>query len=122
MKSSHFASRTDESKPHRFVIYLPSCQADGEPIPNFETLTDEMARTLCLKFGGATSYPATGYFERADHSVQKEAIRVLEFFCTPEELSRKGDFVWQLLTKLRAALQQESMACSLDGRMILVLE
>ena len=120
MKNPRFALPSEETKPHRFVIYLPGCQADGQPIPDIEKLADETARTLCGKFGGVTRYPATGYFESGDEAVQKEGIHVLEFFCGREELNREDAFLWDLLSKLRTALKQESMACSLDGRMTLI--
>lgn len=120
MKNSPFVPVSEKSKPHRFVIYLPSCQADGAPIPGFEKKAEETARALCARFGGITSYPATGYFEGANRGAQKEAIQVLEFFCGPEELAREEAFLWSLLLKLRRRLNQESVACSLDGRMTLV--
>lgn len=102
------------------MIYLPSCEADGSPIPGFEKLADRTARDLSGKFGGATIYPATGYFTSASNKAQKEAVHVLEFFCTPDQLSSNEEFLWSLVVSLGKDLNQESMGCSLDGNMLLV--
>lgn len=120
MKKSLFPAGAAEQKRHRVVIYLPSQKADGGPIPNFEKLADQTAITLCGKFGGSTIYPAKGYFSSSQNAVQKEAVHVLEFFCTPQQLRDEEDFVRELLTNLVENFEQDSLACSLDGNMILV--
>lgn len=97
--------------PVRFVIYLP------------ENATEEIRRSvegeLCERFGGVTSYDAEGVFRRAAGGIQREQVRVVECYAEHEEWLRwEGTFrAWA--GDLCERLEQESIACSIDGKMVL---
>lgn len=99
----------------RFVVYLPSKTKSGEGIPELEELADRLAGMLRVRFGGATKYPATGYFDD-----QKEEIVVIECYCDDEAWHVSSRYLHTVLGVLGHHLQQDSIACSLDGKMALV--
>lgn len=103
--------------PRRLVIYLPSCSQNGQPIANFEEHVAAVSRKLCEWFGGATNYPATGNFTLENGSIQQEKIQVIECYCEDSAWTEKQEFVWNMATSLSRALNQESLACAVDGRM-----
>lgn len=105
---------------HRFAIYLPSCEKDGQLIDGFERLADSTSRMLCGRFGGVTVYPANGLYQRESGTPQSEKILVLESFCDSEGWARESAFLHAWVRVLSAQLRQESIACSLDGNMIFV--
>lgn len=105
---------------HRFAIYLPSCEKEGQPIENFEEFARSTARMLCALFGGATRYPAEGLYQRKSGTPQSEEIIVLESFCDSVQWARESGFLRTWIRVLSALLRQESIACSLDGNMSFV--
>ncbi len=88
-------------------------------IPDYDMLMEVKARDLCGVFGGVTN-PAIGSFEGASKGIQSEEIRVMEFFCTEAQLSKNEGFLWELLSKMWNSLNQETPACSTNGRMVLI--
>lgn len=111
---------TGSAKQHRMVIYLPSRRSDGSAIEGFAGLAESTARTLCSKFGGVTCYPGTGFFRTEDGEVQKETIEAMEFYFGKREWELEKAFLEALPGQLGRKLCQESIACSLDGILILV--
>lgn len=107
-------------KPHRLSLYLPSSREDGSPIQGFEETAESVAQLLCRRFGGATSYPATGYFLHSGGNIQREDVRVLEFYCCAAKLEREQHFIYDLARRLRVELSQRAIALAVDGSMLLV--
>lgn len=99
----------------RFMVYLPSKTKNGDDVSNLEQISDSLAEMLRHKFGGATRYPATGYF-----GDQKEQVVVIECYCTQEDWTAASEYLHGVMQALGSYLEQESIACSLDGRMVLV--
>lgn len=97
------------------MVYLPSKMKTGEDIPDLERISDAIAEDMRRRFGGASRYPATGYFGE-----QKEQILVIESYCTPADWLASSDHLHALMRALGSYLKQESIACSLDGKMALV--
>ena len=97
--------------PVRFVIYLP------------ESATEEIRRsvetTLCERFGGVTSYASEGVFRRAEGEVQREQVRVVECYAEHEDWLQWEETYRSWLVQLCESLEQESIACSIDGKMVL---
>lgn len=118
MKSDDIMKAAGGEKPHRLFLYLPSQRKDGSAIGNFEEIADRTAETLTERFGGVTSYPATGYFNSSE-GIQREAVRVLEFYCPQAKLAGEQPFIWNLVLSLHAELSQESMALSVNGSLLL---
>lgn len=109
-----------EPLPHRVVLYLPSQTRKHHPVFGFGEIAQRTARELCARFGGVTRYPATGYFRTDSGGIQEEEVQALEFYCSQEEWADSETWIHQLLEVLKRELDQERMACSLDG--ILLLE
>jgi hypothetical protein len=105
---------------HRFAIYLPSCEQEGQPIDDLEAFANSTSRMLCDIFGGVTRYPAKGLYQRKSGTPQGEEIIVLESFCDSEQWTRESGFLRAWVRVLSALLRQESIACSLDGNMSFV--
>ncbi|WAC19076.1 hypothetical protein OVA24_17760 [Luteolibacter sp. SL250] len=99
----------------RFVIYLPSRKEDGAEIPRLQQLASGIAGMLSERFGGATTYPATGHF-----GSQREDILVIECFCGEKAWQASSSYLFSLVKALGAYCDQEMIACSLDGTMLLV--
>lgn len=97
------------------MIYLPSKMKSGERVMDIQNIADAVAEFLRSRFGGATVYPATGYFGE-----QKEEILVVESYCRNEDWTLSSIYIHELARALGKYLGQESIACSLDGRMALV--
>ena len=116
--SEWFGSQTPPNR--RFALFLPSRNKEGEAIQSFEKVSEVTAHTLCGLFGGVTRYPATGMFHRETGATQKEEVVVLECFCEVEKWNRNSPSVLRLVRLLSGLLDQESVACSLDGEMIFV--
>lgn len=98
-----------------FVIYFPSRKKDGSEIPRLQELTSRIAEMLSERFGGATTYPATGYF-----GSQHEDILVIECFCEEKAWQASSSYLLSVVKALVISCEQEAIACSLDGRMLLV--
>ena len=120
MSSTHLWHEADGTLNRRFVIYLPSCRKDGSAIEGYQDLADAAARLLCELFGGVTSYPATGLFRRSTGEAQKEQVVALETFCESADWERRSNFLHRTAAMLAELLDQESIACSLDGRLSFV--
>ena len=99
----------------RFMVYLPSKTKDGKDIHGLDRISDTVANLLRVRFGGATRYPATGYFGE-----QKEEIVVIESYCSDEDWNASSDYFRGLMKALGTMLSQDAIACSLDGKMALV--
>ena len=106
----------DRELNRRFVVYLPSKTKSGKAIRGLEELADRLAGLLRARFGGATKYPATGYFGN-----QKEEIVVIECYCDDGAWHASSRYLHTVLGVLGHHLQQDSIACSLDGKMALVM-
>lgn len=118
MKSDSFVKAAGGKKPHRFFLYLPSERSDGSPIGHFEEIAARTAEVLTGRFGGVTSYPATGYF-KGSAGIQREQVRVLEFHCPHDRLGGEHSFIRKLVLSLCRELSQESMAVSVNGSLVL---
>lgn len=103
----------------RFVIYVPAGDGSAQPVPD-GPLTSAVAEILCERFGGVTSYPATGRFTLASGAIQTESVMVLESYCEQEAWNRDHAALHELAKVLARLLRQESIAYSVDGRMSLV--
>lgn len=99
----------------RFVIYLPSQKRNGTEVPRLRLLAAGIAAMLSERFGGATIYPATGHF-----GTQREDILVIECFCEEEAWQVSSSYLFSIVKALGQHCEQEAIACSLDGRMLLV--
>ncbi len=113
----HFTTRG--ALPRRFVIYIPAGPRDLQPTAD-GPVTEAVAIILCKRFGGVTSYPAKGSFTRDSGDIQTESVMVLESYCEPEVWDANRTFMERLAGTLASLLNQESIACSLDGRMELI--
>jgi hypothetical protein len=114
---------TDPETParrHRFVIYLPTKRKDGESIEGFEQLAMAAEALICERLGGVTSYPARGAFQGKSSNIQREQVQVLETYCDEAHWAREARYLSALAQVLARELDQESVACSLDGVMALV--
>jgi len=105
--------------PRRFVIYVPAGPRGIQPTAD-GPVTEAVATILCDRFGGVTSYPAKGSFTRDSGAMQTESVMVLESYCEPGVWDTNRAFMEHLAATLASLLNQESIACSLDGRMELV--
>ncbi len=99
----------------RFMIYVPSKTKEGREIDGLTEAVGKITATLRERFGGATSYPATGYF--GEH---EEQILVIESYCRHEDWLASSHCLYTMVKGLAGNLQQEAIACSLDGKMALV--
>jgi hypothetical protein len=106
------------SLPVRFVIYLPSpSRPTSVEAGDIEAA---VARILCERFGGVTAYPAKGTFALASGHIQTEPVTVLEAYGEREAWRENRDGVAAMARLLARLLGQESLGCSVDGKMILV--
>jgi hypothetical protein len=117
MSETPFPS-TAASLPVRVAIYLPSA-----PEPALTSASDieaAVAKTLCELFGGVTAYPAKGTFALASGRIQTEPVTVLEAYGEREAWEQHRDGVAAMARLLARLLGQESVGCSVDGKMVLV--
>ena len=82
-----------------------------------EKLVEAAEELLCERLGGVTSYPARGAYIRESGEIQREQVQVLESFCDEQVWEKEAIFLKQLAKLLARELDQESVACSLDGEM-----
>jgi len=118
--SSDFPDSGGKPLPLRFVIYIPAEAPGSLQEGSAEAAAEAVAELLCERFGGVTCYPATGIFKGASGAHQKEEVQVLECFCELECWAGQQGFVHTLAGTIAAMLGQESIACSVNGRMNLV--
>jgi len=97
--------------PKRFVIYLPEVEAGGGK------LQEAVELFLCRRFGGLTSYPATGLFQRESKAIQREKVQVMECYGERETWPDDRLLLYGLAAVLANVMDQEAIACSVDGRM-----
>ena len=115
MTQDTFTASRNSPLPIRFVIYLPgSAEGDGAGIA---TAVKQM---LCDRFGGVTSYPAVGVFKRVSGTNLEESVQVLESFCEKARWEQEEAFVHSLVEVIATLLDQESVACLVEGRMCFV--
>jgi len=110
----------DKSLTRRFAIYLPGKDKSGKSIHGLDVAVDATMTLLCNAFGGVTSFPAAGRFQRESGGTQSEDILVLESFCETQAWVDHSEYLHAWAGILAAVLVQESIACLLDGKMILV--
>lgn len=97
--------------PKKFVLYLPTAIAvHAELIHAVELI-------LCRRFGGLTRFRATGLFQRKSGRIERENIDVLECFGELENWAGDAPFLQGLAAVLASRMEQEAIACSVDGRM-----
>lgn len=120
MKDTQDWLKADAPLSHRFAIYLPSCDNTGKVIVGFAGFADSTSRMLCDLFGGVTTYPAKGLFQRNSGIPQSEEILVMESFCDANTWARESGFLRAWARVVSAILCQDSIACSLDGNMSFV--
>src|SRR5688572_29534434 len=116
--------------PVRFVIYLPAkpqsaSVPQGSPEPKTPLvdpaeLEAAVVRILCERFGGVTAYPARGTFTLASGIPQTEAVTVLETYCERDAWLQHRDGVAMLARLIARLLDQETLGCSVDGKLILL--
>jgi hypothetical protein len=99
--------------PKRFVIYLPKSAETKGIVSTVELL-------LCRRFGGLTTYPAVGMFEGKSKDIQREEVQVIECYGELETWEKDGPMVYGLASLLALLLSQESIGCSVEGRLYLV--
>ncbi|RYD37856.1 MAG: hypothetical protein EOP85_17310 [Verrucomicrobiaceae bacterium] len=75
---------------------------------------------LCERLGGVTSYPARGTFKMDDGHRTSDNLQVLESFCELGEWGEHKPFLLTLAGIIGGILDQESIACAIDGRMEVV--
>lgn len=97
--------------PERFTLYLP---VSGE-CEDACCLATELL--LCELFGGVTSFPARGTFRMKTGELKVEEIQVVECYCEPVDLHRHLPMLQNLAQVIARALDQESIAYALNGRM-----
>jgi hypothetical protein len=100
--------------PKRFVMYLPEVEAGRTG------LLEAVEHLFCRRFGGVTSYPAVGLFQSESGAIQRERVQVLECYGELENWSADCALLRGLATVIASLLDQEAIACSVDGRMHLV--
>jgi len=106
--------------PLRFVIYIPLAEEPSGRCALHREVLEEVQGILARRFGGVTSYPATGLFMRSSGRCEEEKVQVLESFCQREAWRENQQFLHVLAGAVGAILQQESIACQVDGRMHLI--
>lgn len=106
-------------KPHRLCLYLPSQERTGAPLAGMERISEEVTREICLHFGGATCYAATGHFTDSGR-IQSEAVVVVEFYCSSAELEHRQLILHRLARSLCHRLSQKSIALAIDGSLVLL--
>ena len=107
---------TDSEKPVRFVLYFPLGREDDAPRGELLSAVEEY---LCETFGGLTSYPATGLYVSPIGKIQREPVQVLEAFADPEAWSAAHHGMHSLAGALARLLDQDSVALSVDGSLLL---
>lgn len=98
--------------PKRFALYLPKEASEAVPglIPAVELL-------FYRRFGGLTTYPAVGLYDSERGQIQREEVLVMECYGELDDWAEDGPKLHRLATILAAVLKQETIACSVDGRM-----
>lgn len=100
--------------PRNFRIYFPiDCAGGAEFCATVEGI-------LCERLGGVTSYPARGTFKMRGGERISERLQVLESFCEADDWSKQQSFLLSLTAMIGAILNQETIACAVDGRMQMV--
>lgn len=111
MESTH----DDPPLPHRLLLYLPT-STDFQ-----DRIHQVVQHLLCGKLGGLTSYPAQGAYQRQNGQAEIENIRVLEAYCEGSERIRQVEVLRRMAAVLGWAMNQETVAIAVDGRMEKIL-
>ncbi|MCW1912968.1 hypothetical protein OJ996_05265 [Luteolibacter sp. GHJ8] len=99
------------SLPRKFILYFPIGCAGGKE------LCSTVEGIMCDRLGGVTSYPARGTFKMEGGRRVSDDLQVLECFCENSEWPEQQPFLITLAELIGWILDQESVACALDGRM-----
>jgi len=110
----------DMPSARRFAIYLPTLRRDGHSIDHFLQIQKAVTGLLAKWFGGVTAFPAHGIFVKGTGEAEEEEIVIAESYCEQEAWERHSSEAKALVQFLVSALHQESIACLLDGNMILL--
>ena len=101
--------------PKRFALYLPKVAAN-----EVDNLISTVEQFICRRFGGLTTYPAIGMYQNKRNELQREEVVVLEGFGELETWQEDGPALYTLALTLAVMLRQETIGCSVDGRMFFV--
>lgn len=101
--------------PKQFALYLPKAPAE-----EVDTLVSAVESFICRCFGGLTTYPAVGMYQNKNGEIQREEVFVLEGFGELETWDKDGAELYSLAAALAVILKQETIGCSVDGRMFFV--
>jgi hypothetical protein len=111
--ASHTDADGDSALPLRIAMYLPTSAG----VADASAALPAVERFLCETFGGATSYPAAGLFKRSSGSIERETVQVVEAYCEAAAWEKAKPLIWAWAAKLATLLGQESIACSVQGRL-----
>jgi hypothetical protein len=109
---------------HVFEIYVPSETQSGKPIPNSlrnETLA-HVKKMMQEWFGGGTSIkniPAEGFWALESGETADEEIDVVYSNANAAQFEEYRDDFFELASELANKLDQEAVACRIDGKMFI---
>lgn len=118
--SSGFLDSAAKQLPVRFSIYLPGEVSGEEKEGSPDSIIRSAKALMCERFGGVTGFAAAGLFKKNSGVMQEERVLVLESFCDVEAWEGLKELLYVLAGVLAACLEQENIACSINGRMHLV--
>jgi hypothetical protein len=100
-------------------IYVPSTVNINENTNN-ELITIETLEFLAKRFGGSTSYKATGYWLSPQHGLVGEKIMICESFCDSQKLEKFIGEIIDFCQDMKELLKQESVAIEINNELHLI--
>ncbi|RMG87928.1 MAG: hypothetical protein D6712_04730 [Chloroflexi bacterium] len=97
----------------KVVIYVPSTKDVNVPLSKAEDVVNSTAKFLSQRFGGATSYPARGFWLSEESGLVKEDVTLVYTFARLRRKDRKE--VIEFCLGLKAHLNQESILLEING-------
>ena len=100
------------------AVYVPSTNYNKQvSVKQFNERTEQIASKLCEMYGGATVEAVKGYYKADNGELIAENInKVIAFY----EGDKKGEKLQSLLTIVKKAWQQESIAFEDNGALMFV--
>lgn len=102
---------------HKLEIYIPGTTGTNRQTDT-GALVDATLIRLSEAFGGASSYPVRGCWITRNGQPVFEQNTVCYVYCAPTQLADAKRLMADIATEIRDALQQESVAVTIDNTIL----
>ena len=100
----------------KVAVYVPSVDRDGNKVDQ-KAHAEDVARLFSQGFGGATAYPATGYWVNGRGDLVEEEIIKVEGWTTSDRATEAENLARGIAYMVCKRAKQEAVTIEVNGRM-----